>query len=339
VAAGDAKCDDGTKKNIAMVLTNNGGTGTSGLYLTAIDIENGTPMWKWSYTYPTSPAIPTTGVPGGAVTADSTDAGTNGFMTDVLAAGLAGNLWMFKPVGSCPATGTTGTAVSRTTDTSTPWFKFTTNYHPIGGTPSIYSQTSGGTQYAVIAEGGYADTVGTTGWGTNTPTHYALAVNISTTSITSGWPLLDTDTNGAHIPWKLTFGSNERAYDQAMIIGNQAFIATDTASVNQSTYGTQTTATGHVYVVNLGLATSSQYTNASSGFLQATAVTMFGASSVTNNGTVVIVSSGSKIETLGSSSTGTGGTAVAATSTSGATVTGVTVATNQITHQLWLRTE
>ena len=338
VAAGDARCDDGTTKNLTIVETNNGGTGGSGVETIAIDTETGTPVWKWGYVYPTAAGIPSTGVPGGAVGFDTTAAGGNAFMNGVIWGDLYGELWDMKPVGSCPASGTTGTAVSLTTDTNTPLFKFSTNYHPIGGAPAIYSQTTGSTQYAIIADGGYFDTVGATGWGNNTTTHYALAVNLSATSSAT---FTEASSTASLIPWKLTFGSGEKAYDQPTVVGNEAFIATDTASVNSRTYGTSSTATGHVYAVDLGLSVSTQYTNTSSGFLLATATTMYGGSSVTNSGTTVIASTGSKTQLLGNSTTGTGGTQIAATGGTGGggDVTATLSPSQQVSRKLWLRTE
>jgi hypothetical protein len=344
VTAGSAKCDDGTKKNLAIFETNNGGTGSAGVVTIAIDVDTGKPMWNWNYTYPSPPravagaiSVPSTGVPGGAVGMDSTDQGSNGFMDGVVFGDLYGNLWKLKPVGSCPASGSTGSAVSLTSSTTTPLFSFSSNYHPIGAAPAIYSQTSGGTQYAVITEGGYFDTLAAANWGSNTTTHYAVAVNLSATSSA---PFSETSTNASLVPWKLTFGTGEMAWDQATIIGDQAFIATDTASVNSTSYGTSTTATGHVYAVNLGLATTSQYVNTSTGFLQFTATTMFGASSVTYAGTTVIASTGSKSQLLGNSSSGSGGTQLTATSTtSGGSVTASANVNSSIKRRLWLRTE
>jgi hypothetical protein len=337
IAAGDAKCDDGSTRNLTIAETNNGGTGGSGVVTVAIDTETGVPMWKWGSIYSSAAGIATTAVPGGAVGFDSTAAGTNAFMNGVIWGDVLGELWEMKPVGSCPASGTTGTAISKTTDTNTPLFKFSSYYHPIGAAPAIYSQTTGGTEYAIVADGGNFDTIGGAAYGVGAATHYALAVNLSATSSAT---FTETSTNASLIPWKLTFGSGERAYDQPIVIGDQAFISTDSSLVNARTYGTSTTATGHVYAVNLGLAAGTQYTNTSTNFLNYTATTMFGGSSVTNSGTTVIVSSGSKVQLLGNSTTGTGGTQLTATSTtSGGDVTATVNTSLAISRKLWLRTE
>ncbi len=48
--------------------------------------------------------------------------------------------------------------------------------------PAIFSKTTGGTQYAAFTDGGYYDTIGATGWGNNTTTHYLMGVKIDTSA-------------------------------------------------------------------------------------------------------------------------------------------------------------
>ncbi len=287
--------------NTPMVFaeTSNGGTGGAGVVTTAILAETGAKQWQVGYTYP-SPrvgghlVVPATGIPGGAVAVDKTN---QGLVSDVVWADLYGSLWEYDP-----ATGTNRYGTKAL-------FSFATDYHAIGAVPPVYATSTGGEQFALLVSGGYADLADTT-WGT--ATQYALGVRLNTPA---GSTTLDDNSGAPNVPFKLALGSGENAYAQALVVGNQLFMTTDSADVNATGYGTTAT-TGHVYSYNL-----------STGAQGATVVVSGGASSVANNGTSLYVAASNSEQQLG------GG----ALSTSGASVNSTQVA--KVTRKLWLRTE
>ncbi|HEY1814747.1 MAG TPA: hypothetical protein VGG74_20515 [Kofleriaceae bacterium] len=307
IAAGQVQVGTGFDW-IAYAQTNNAGTGGGGNVVTAINIETGTPLWQQGYAFTTSlrsggtSVPPSTGIPGGAVAVDKTGAG---FVTDVVFGTLYGDLW--------DVNSTTGASVD---GTGKPLLRFSTDHHPIGASPAIY--TNGGTQYAVITTGGYVDTYpNDTTWTATGNVNYALGVWLNTP--VSDATISETKT-GADIGFKLTFGSSEASYAQATVIGNQVFITTDTANVNDTTsssaYGLNG-ATGHVYEYNLTSKTS------------ATTVVEGGASSVVSSGTKVF--SGASDATL---QLGGGSNAITTTAPSVDPM-----AAGKVTRKLWLRSE
>jgi len=75
-------------------------------------------------------------------------------MTDVVLGTLYGDVFQLDA-----ATGTNRHGAN-------PLFRFSTDYHPIGAVPAIYS--NGGAQYAVVVSGGYADQQ-VTSWSFSSP--------------------------------------------------------------------------------------------------------------------------------------------------------------------------
>jgi hypothetical protein len=293
---------------VAYAQTNNAGTGGGGNVVTAINMETGTPLWQQGYVFTTSlrsggtSVPPSTGIPGGAVAVDKTG---QGFVTDVVFGTLYGDLWDVSP--------TTGASVD---GANKPLFRFSTDHHSIGASPAIYSNA--GTQYAVITSGGYVDTYpNNTTWTASGNVNYALAVWLNT-------PVSDAtiseNKTGSDIAFKLSFGTGEASYAQATVIGNQVFITTDTANVNDATsssaYGL-TGATGHVYEYNLTSKTS------------ATTIIEGGASSVARSGNSVYAGASDATQALGGSSN-----AITTTATSVDPM-----AAGKVTRKLWLRTK
>jgi len=236
---------NGTRKELVWAQTNNGGTGGAGSVVTAIDLETGKTVWTTpnrGYAYAVPPrgvggatSIPTGGMPGGAVAVDRVG---NGLVTDVVYADLYGNLWMIDPATGANRYGTS------------PLFAFTTNYHAIGAKPAIYS--SNGVQYAVFVSGGFVDP-SDTNWGSGVQ-QYVVSVSLNT-PVTSA-PL--NENSSQHIGFKYALGSTtEKGYSQALVVGNQIFVTTDTADVNATTYGVDGSATGKLYALDFnGSATS-----------------------------------------------------------------------------------
>lgn len=298
VAAG-ATLIDGQMRNVAILQTTNGGPGGAGVVATALSQETGAKIWQFGHAYPVPPRgvaidtllLPTTGIVGGAV---GVDLAGRGSFTDVVFGDLYGNLWRLDA-----ATGS-----SRNGD-GTPLFRFSTNKHPIGAVPAIYS--NGGKQYAVVASGGYADP---TAMSWTTGTQYVIAAGLSSTGAT----IDETAAACASCPLALstTLSAGHKAFSQALVVGSQLFLTTDSSDVNLQAFGTSSS-TGSAMVVNL------------SGTATATVVAIHaGASSLVNSRTAIFNSSSTQQEML----------QVAATSTAGTSVDGASIP--RLTRMLWL---
>jgi hypothetical protein len=283
--------------------TNNGGTGGAGVVLSAINAVTGARQFQVGYAYPAprlggDSAVPATGIPGGAVGVDKAG---QGFVTDVVFADLYGNLWEVDPSSGASRTGVT-------TPLTTPLFSFSTDYHPIGAVPAIYSNAS--TLFAVLVTGGYADLADTT-WGS--ATGYVVSVRLTPQG---GTPPFNEGSGPPNVPFAFTFGSGERGFSQATIVGTQLFVTTDSTDVNATGYGAPGGNTGHVYSYNT--ATSTQGT---------TVVVASGATSVANDGTNLYTSSGAQQQQVSSGAASTTGPKADNQSTF------------QMLRRLWLRTQ
>jgi hypothetical protein len=243
----------GRRRELVFAQTNNGGTAGAGSVVTAIDLETGTDLWatpNLGYTYATPPrgvgganSIPAGGIPGGAVAVDRSG---GGFVTDVVYADLYGNLWMIDPATGANRYGTD------------PLFAFSSNYHAIGAKPAIYSD--GGAQYAVFVSGGFADP-SDTNWGSGAQ-QYVVSVSLSTPPASA--PL---DENSAtNLGFVYALGTTaEKGFAQALVVGNQIFVTTDTADVNSATYGLAAGSTGKLYTLSFnGTASSTVIVNGAS---------------------------------------------------------------------------
>ena len=152
-----------------------------------------------------------------------------------------------------------------------PLFSFSTNYHAIGAKPAIYE--SAGAQYAVFVSGGFADP-SDTNWGSGVQ-QYVVSVSLSTPFAAA--PLSESSTT--HLGFKYNLGSTaEKGFAQALVVGNQIFVTTDTADVNASTYGTTGTSTGKLYTLSFaGAATSTVIVNGASSAIRSDNGTYAGA--------------------------------------------------------------
>ena len=300
----------GASKWMAYAQTNNGGTGSAATVVVPIDMETGTNTlgWKFTYAYPDPPRsgsdniVPSTGIPGGVVPVFATGS-TDGIAKDLVFGDLYGDLWEIDP-----ATGT-----SKYTDsggTGIPLFTFESDYHAIGAKPALYSD--GTNQYAVFATGGYADPSDSV-WGTGVQ-QYLMAVTVTGYATTNHASLTDTSP-AADVPVKISLGANEKSYAQAVVVGTQIFVTTDSTDVNSSGYGSSS-GTGHLYSYDFN--TSSQGTTV--------VLATGGASSATADSTNVYVGSNSMQQLAGAANTATGNSV---DSTSAQTMS----------RTLWLRTE
>ena len=192
--------------------------------------------------------------------------------------------------------------------TNKPLFQYSTDYHPLGSAPTIYA--SGSTQYAVLVPGGFADPNDTT-WGPGGVVQQVVSVSLGTPN---GDATLTEASGAPDVPFKFNLGAGEKSYSQAIVIGGQLFITTDSSDVNNNaTFGAGGN-TGKVYAYTIAAGTTT--TTAVSG----------GASSVANNGTEVYLGSSNGQQRLATDATSTVGTAV---DSQGA---------QRVSRLLWLRT-
>jgi type IV pilus assembly protein PilY1 len=300
VAAGSVRTSSGGLKNIAVLETSNGGTGGTGVVTTAVSQETGEKLWQFGYAYPTPPRgvaadlpLATTGIPGGAA---AVDLAGKGLVTDIVFGDLYGNLWRLDA--------TTGTSRNGAT---TPVFSFSTNKHPIGAVPAIYSD--GSQQFAAFASGGYVDPTATS-W--TTTTQYLIAIKLSSTAATISETTAACASCALAIKQTLTTG--DKGFSQALVVGTQLFLTTDSADVNQSGYGTSAN-TGHVMTFDL------------TGGSPTTVVVNSGGASLASAGTTLYSSSSNGQQRLATAATTTAGTSV------------VVTAVARIVRQLWLRSK
>jgi type IV pilus assembly protein PilY1 len=326
VAAVGPTLVNGQLSNLAILETNNGGSGTAGVVATAVQVENGTKLWQFSYTYPTAAAVPAAALPGGAVGVDLAGAGNT---TDYVMGDLYGDLWRLNAQTGASQNGT-----------NTPLFKFSynasTDKHPIGAVPAIYSD--GNSQYVAVAAGGYADqTDGNTAWSLGN--HYLVSVKIKATSN----PVLDTATasNSATGDLRLKYAipTATKAYSQPTIVGNQMFVTSDTADVNSPSYGANQTGTGRDLTVNgiNGAATATSYDTTTSTIYGGASSLVAGHDAAGN--LVLIGSSEDKQSQVGNLAYSAAGTGVATTTSALGAGTSVDMgSTTKVTRNLWLRT-
>lgn len=325
VAAQGPTLINGVLTNLAVLETNNGGTGTAGMVATALKLETGAKIWQFSTVYPTAAGVPANAEPGGAVGVDLTG---NGFITDYVMGDLYGELWRITATSGASKYGAT-----------TPLFQFTyiaaSDKHPIGAVPAIYSD--GNNAYVAVAAGGYADqNDGNTSWSLGT--HYLVSVKVNATSA----PVLDTATasNSASgdLRLKLAIASGSKAYSQPTVVGNQMFATSDIADVNASSYGANQTGSGRALTINgiNGVATSNSYDTSNSSIYGGASSLVVGHDST---GNLVLLSSSSDKQTqVGTTAYATAGTGVAQTTSTLGAGTSVDLTTApKLTRNAWLR--
>jgi hypothetical protein len=87
------------------------------------------------------------------------------------------------------------------------------------------------------------------------------------------------------LAWKVDFAAGEKAFAQAVIVGDQLFVVTDTTDVNQASFGS--TNSGKLYRMDL-----SNGGNASSVTIAG------GAGSITSDGTALYAASGKSVQRM-----------------------------------------
>ncbi|HTJ45776.1 MAG TPA: hypothetical protein VL463_26920 [Kofleriaceae bacterium] len=267
----------GQRRNVTIAETTNGGTGPTGLYVAALDTETGTPIWTWTEAYPTPrtsghPQVPATAIPGGVAAIDTTGGGN---LTSVVVPSLFGEVWILNASDGTSPLG------------NTPLFTFSSDYHPIGAPPTIYYNRADGNLSVAIASGGYVDPLDTS-WAP-APEHQYL-VGFSTKATGIALPVSDTGVNAFRY-FVIDLGVGTRAYGQAVVSGNEIYVTSDTADINNPLYGVNEIGTGQVTRVNL-----------SSGLIVATQSTATGAAAVDVAQGVVYTGNGAGTQTANYSS-------------------------------------
>ena len=213
----------GVNRNLVFAQTNNGGSNAaSGFYIAAYDAVTGDRPWFFRATYPAprngaNPAVPDSGIPGGIAAFDREQAG---LVTHIAFTTLYGDLWVMEADGDRPYG-------------SAPIFRFSTDFHPIGAAPTLYSDLATSQLYGVVVSGGYVDPVAAT-WVQPTDDQFVVSVALDPQS--SPLPI---DEVGASVDLaiNLNIGPGRRTTAQAIIAGNELFVTTDSTDANLLTYG------------------------------------------------------------------------------------------------------
>jgi hypothetical protein len=261
----------GTTRNFTFAETNNGGTGSSGVFLVAIDTETGLPAWTWTEAYPAprttgDTAVPSTGIPGGVA---AIDLGQTGYFNSLAVPSLYGEVWLLNA-----ATGTNKF-------TSGPLFTFATDYHPVGAPPTVYYKN--GQLALAITSGGYVDPIDTS-WAPAAQHQYVVSFSIAPTA--SAVPIADTGTNTFR-HFTVDLGAGQRVYGQAVVSGNDLFVVSDTADVNDPLYNLIATNTARLSRISLA-----------TGATASTAVILQGAAAVDVQGGVAYTGNGASSQKM-----------------------------------------
>jgi Tfp pilus tip-associated adhesin PilY1 len=260
VTAGRTKIGNAIK-NVAFVQTNNGGTGTSGTVVTAIDVETGLVVWQHGQQYPAprvtaSGTVPSAGIPGGAIPIDRTGGGT---ITDVVFGTLYGDLYRLDA--------TTGTNVYGTN----PLFRFSADKKPFGAVPTVYSNGDPDQLFVANVSGGYFDPFALALWSDSQ--QYVVAMPLATA--VANTPLNE---GSSGLAFAVALGAGEKGFAQAVVVGNQLFVTTDTTDINAATFGSA--ASGKLYRMDLatGGNTSSVTIAGGGGSIASSSTTLYASS-------------------------------------------------------------
>lgn len=233
VAMGSVRIS-GQVKPAVFVTTNNGGTGTSGMYVQAYHAATGAPLWAnpFTYTYPAqrvtaSGPVPSSGIPAGPAAIDLTNTGT---VTHLVVPTLYGDLFMLDA------------ATGANVHSPNPLFRFSVDKQPIGTTPAIY-QAPNGEQYAIVTSGGYVDPTAAT-WVDLTGTHYVVGVHLTLSPDQA--PINENGINRPDRPFKVTL-TGENVFAQASVLGDKLFVTTASSDVNDLSAD----GTGKLHVIDL----------------------------------------------------------------------------------------
>jgi hypothetical protein len=290
----------GTVTHTTFIQSSNGGTGGSGFIVLAINTVTGAEIWRYEHEYPnprtaSNPDVPFNGYPIGVSVYDATGAG---YITNVLVPSLYGDVWKLDA----------DTGESSIKDVNSPFddlplFRHSVDLRPISHPPAIFKEKSGSRLVAVVGSGGYQAIGSTLVWSPSSTTQYVVGVDVAGTSTVN-----ETSTGGAVFSNALSAG--ERVFAQPTVAGNEIFVVSESANVNQLTYGQSGTNTGTLMRMQLNLPAT---TGNALGVTQTTAVSGGSGSAAVNNSTgVAYTGSGTSAKTsnLNSTAFDTGGTDV-----------------------------
>jgi hypothetical protein len=210
--------------------TSNKGSAASGIYVSAIDMADGSEIWNFDHTYPSlartvGPDVPKSGIPAGP---SAFDLDNVNLLTHLVVPTLYGDVWVFDTSDGSNVFGTQ------------PMFRFSTNHHPIGASAAIF-RDAGNTFHIVIGSGGYADPISLTTWSPAGHTQYVVSMSMDLPVADAP---LDETTASPFRDFLIDLGAGNRVFAAPTIAGNELFIVTDSTDVNNlAAYGLGT-ATG-----------------------------------------------------------------------------------------------
>lgn len=211
----------GGVKNLVWIVTSNGGTGGAGLFVQAIRTETGEDEWTWTNTYEaprtsSNPVVPASAIPGGPV---GIDENATGNATWIGVPSIYGDIWLLEADTGVSVTG------------NSPLFRFSSDFHPIGASPTLY-RDGGGRLLMAFGSGGYVDPVSTS-WAPASENQYMVSIAVDP----SGATPLSESSGGGDLGFVVDLGIGERVFSQAVVAGGELFVTSDRTDVNDTGFG------------------------------------------------------------------------------------------------------
>lgn len=232
----------------AFVVSNNGGTGPAGIYVNALSLETGAPIWSRPFVHdypaprnPGNPRVPKTGIPGGLALVDIDGRGS---VTHVLVPTLYGELFSLD-------------ATDGTNRNPGPLFSFSNDFHPIGYPPTIFRKSASSPFYALVLSSDYIDDVNKV-WLRAGDNHYAVAVKIDAGST----PLNERGADTPDRPFVIDLGVDQHGGAQAVVAGDEIIIVTSDQDINNLQFGT---GSGKLIRRDIGTGQTQSYTLQTAG--------------------------------------------------------------------------
>jgi hypothetical protein len=207
----------GVTKPLAFVSMGRGDQ-APGITVVAIDVITGGVEWRFDRVYPSprdpaTPPVPQSGLPAAPSAIDRDGVG---LLSHVVVPTLYGSLWVLDADDGASAYG------------DKPLFSFSSDYHPIGASVSIYRDAAS-RLHAIVGSGGYVDPLGITSWAPDTATQYVVSVSLAASLADAPF---DETADAELVPFVDDLGPGLRVFAAPTVAGNELFVVTDSADLN-----------------------------------------------------------------------------------------------------------
>jgi hypothetical protein len=109
-------------------------------------------------------------------------------------------------------------------------FRFNSDFHPVGASPSLY-RDGGGHLHLAFGSGGYVDPVSTS-WSPDDTRQFMVSVALDPQSV----PVSESSP-APDLAWSVDLGFGQRVYAQATIAGGELYVTSDRTDANDTGYG------------------------------------------------------------------------------------------------------